>query len=183
METEREIVDLFKQTSIRGRLAFGASCVQRFAEQYEIHDDWIDKLISVLWEFTTSRQLDMWEKKVRDLWPELILESSHKNTYMDYPSLTKSDFVELKDLYSNLPQAFVEMINNTIEIGVGNLFYGTGNFSESTLYYTLKVFQEATSMLLNIPDPHIFSVSKFSESGGWGEPIGRDKFATDFDQP
>ncbi len=171
-----EIEDQIKMTSIRGRLAFGVSCIQRFTDENEIKNTWIDRLIDTLWEFTTSERLDEWDEKISDLRPVHILDTSPGNKYSDYPSLSESDFNNLRQLYRQLPEAFIEMIDETIEIGIGNLYGGTGDYSEFTLKPTLRVFEKANSYLNEAPDFKQFMRSKFSEFHGWGDPIEKEKF-------
>ena len=89
MNTESEIENKVKQTSIRGRFAFGVFCIEKYLSENNVKSKWFDKLIPILWEFTNTDRMDLWEEKISDLTPLNILDSSPRNSYSDYPSLTE----------------------------------------------------------------------------------------------
>jgi hypothetical protein len=174
METELE--SQIKKTSIIGRLAFGSTCIEQFVAENKIENKWVDRLVQTLWEFTSSTRLDEWDEKIADLTPENILDTKPGNVYEDYPSLSKSDFIELKQVYLGLPEGFIAMIDNTIEVGVGNLYSGTGEYSDCTLKSTIKVHENAARLLSEVPSFSLFMLSGFHENHGWGHPVRRERF-------
>ncbi len=163
-----------KNISIRGRFAFGIKCLEQYISESTIESAWIDKLLATLWEFTTSERLDMWDEKIKDLDPWNILDTHPDNKASDYKSLTENEFHELKDFYNSLDQDFIDMIGNAIEIGTGNLYGGTGKFSNETLQPTLELKKIARRKLKEIPKIKSFEFSRFSEQHGWGNKFNRN---------
>ncbi|MEP0265875.1 hypothetical protein [Dokdonia sp.] len=165
-----------KKISIRGRLAFGINCIENYLTENNIVNQYMVMLVDTLWEATTSERLDLWEKKISDLDPSNILDPHPENFPSDYKLLTETAFYELKTFYINADEKFIFLIENTIEIGIGNLYGGTQKYSPTTLASTLDVHKIAISVLKEIPDINKFQFSKFSEHSGWGNPIKRINF-------
>lgn len=176
MTIESEIKNKIKQTSIRGRFAFGVFCLEKYITENDLKSKWIEKLIPTLWEFTNTDRMDLWEEKISDLTPLNILDESPRNSHSDYPSLTESEFIELKKYYGELDNEFVQMIDETIEIGLGNLYGGTGEFSESTYESTIFVYKLANKLLTEKPNFDNFLKSKFTEFHGWGNNVNKEFF-------
>jgi hypothetical protein len=176
MNTEHDIENKIKKTSIRGRFAFGVFCIEKYISENDIHSKWIDKLIPTLWEFTNTDKMDLWEEKISDLTPLNILEYSPRNSYSDYPSLSESEFNELKKYYSELDNELIQMIDETIEIGLGNLYGGTGEFSKETFESTMFVYKLADKLLSEKPNFDNFYKSRFTEFHGWGNNVERKFF-------
>ena len=176
MNTESEIENKVKQTSIRGRFAFGVFCIEKYLSENNIKSKWFDKLIPILWEFTNTDRMDLWEEKISDLTPLNVLDSSPRNSYSDYPSLTELEFNELKKYYSELNNELKQLIDETIEIGLGNLYGGTGEFSEETFESTMFVYKLADRLLNDRPNFDDFCKSKFTEFHGWGNNVKKEYF-------
>lgn len=169
MDSETEqIQTLIKSISIRGRYAFGVKCIQQFLEEQKIKGKWIDRLILVLKEFTNTDKLDEWDDKISELDPENILDKHPDNKAEDYQSLTDQEFNDLQNFYNSLPNQLTKLISNVIYIGTGNLYGGTGSYSEPTFETTLKVIEQSKNILSTPPNINNFTFSKFSEFHGWG---------------
>jgi len=67
--------DLLSSTSIRGRYAYSLLCLENAfrAEHVDLRDY---QLLNVLWEFTNTTRLDLWEQEVRDIAPCCIMDES-----------------------------------------------------------------------------------------------------------
>lgn len=176
MNTILEIENKVKQTSIRGRFAFGVFCIEKYISEKNIKSKWINKLIPTLWEFTDTDRMDLWHEKISDLTPLNILDSSQRNSYSNYPSLNEFGFNELKKYYSELDNELVQMIDETIEIGLGNLYGGTGEYSKGTFESTMFVYKKANRILKEMPNFDKFNKSLFSEFHGWGNKVTKDSF-------
>lgn len=171
-----EIENKIKQTSIRGRFAFGVFCIEKYIAENNLESKWIDRLIPTLWEFTSTDRMDLWEEKISDLTPLNILDDSPRNSHSDYPNLTESEFNDLKKYYSELDESLIQIIDETIEIGLGNLYSGTGEFSEGTFESTIFVHKLADKVLNEKPSFENFYKSKFTEFHGWGNNVKREFF-------
>ena len=163
-----------KDISIRGRFAFGVKCLEQYISENNIESKWIEKLLNTLWEFTSSERLDIWDEKIKELDPWNILDTHPDNKAGDYKTLSEKEFYELKGFYNSLDKEFINMVGNAIEIGTGNLYGGTGEFSNETLQPTLELIKIAKNQLKNIPSMESFGFSKFSEKHGWGNEFDRD---------
>ncbi len=162
------------KTSILGRLAFATTCIEYYVKENNLKSIWIDRLINKLWEFTNSTDLGIWEYEIGDLNPHNILDSHPSNKATDYKSLSESDFEELKQLYNSLYPVFIEMISNTIEIGCANLYGGVIN--KLTLTPTMRVYDISKKLQKDVPNIKPFTMSKFNEAHGWGNPKAKEKF-------
>lgn len=69
---------LFKTISIRGRFAFGVMCIEKYLFENKIENPWVEKILILLWEFTNSESLDIWDEKISDINPQNILEVDYE---------------------------------------------------------------------------------------------------------
>lgn len=166
---------LFKTISIRGRFAFGVMSIEEYLSENKIENPWIEKLLILLWEFTNSENLDVWDEKISDINPKNILEVDYEMFPNDFPTITTSEYNELKKLYQNLDEDLIKLISNTIEIGTSNLYGGTGEYSKFSLIPTIEVYKTAKKIILNVPNIEKFIQFKFSESNGWGTRFTKQK--------
>ncbi|PTD16294.1 hypothetical protein [Flavobacterium columnare] len=169
------VEELFKKISIRGRFAFGIMCIEEYLLENSIKDFWIEKLLIHLWEFTESDNLDVWDEKISDLNPYNILEVDYEEYPNDFPTINASEYKELKKIYENLDSDLVILISQTIEIGVSNLYGGTGEYSNHSLIPTLEVYKIAEKTISKKPDVNNFIQFKYSESNGWGNKFTKQK--------
>lgn len=168
-----DIEKVFKKISIRGRFAFGVKCIERYISENKIEIKSIDKLLTQLWEFTESENLDVWDEKISDLNPTNILEIEYEKFPDDFPTIDASKYKELKKNYQNLNQDLIKLISKTIEIGTSNLYGGTGAYSNHSLIPTIEVYKIAEKSLSKMPDVNSFIQFRFSEFNGWGNKIVR----------
>ncbi len=166
---------LFKTISIRGRFAFGVMCIEQYLFENKIEDTWVEKILILLWEFTNSESLDIWDEKISDINPQNILEVDYEMFPNDFPTITASEYNELKSLYQILDKALIKLISDTIEIGTSNLYGGTGEYSKFSLTPTIEVYQTANKVISNPPKIEKFIQFKFSESNGWGNRFTKQK--------
>jgi len=100
-----------KKISITGRLAFGITCLEQYIKEQNLKNKWLDRLIDVLWEFTTSEDLEEWDNKISDLDPSNIIDKHSDNKASDYDSLTEFEFNELKKYYSGISNDLLLLID------------------------------------------------------------------------
>ena len=151
----------FNEISIRGRLAYGASCLENALQHFNIEDDLLHKkVLPQIWAFTSSFDLANWDASVRQIDPVCILDDHVPNN-------------ALQILYSNLPAIIVEMISDVIEIGTGNLYGGTSDNSLFSMKPLLRVINACKANHIKLPDLDPFKKSSFEEAHGWG--LAREK--------
>jgi len=153
-------ISTLKRISIRGRVAYGACCLENAMLHFKIKNDVLDEVIWRIWTFTSSNNLDEWDELTNEVNPICILDEN-----------IPSDPLFL--LYTALPFDLVDMVSEVIEIGVGNLYAGTGEYSPSTLEHLINVIEKCMILKIELPVFAHFERSSFSEEHGWG--LERDK--------
>lgn len=145
----------FKHISIRGRLAFGMICLEKLVQTRNADHPLLHTVVfPKIWEFTSSPDLSEWEQMINLVDPSTVL-------YDDVDP-------DLKSLYQKLPEDIVDTISNVIEIGAGNIYGGTGEYSPYTLKPLHAVIHTLMKLQLPLPDMAPFEKSGFHEDGGWG---------------
>jgi hypothetical protein len=152
-----DIETVFKKISIRGRFAFGVKCIESYVSENKIEIDSIDKLLTLLWEFTESESLHLWDEKISDLNPTNILGVEYEKFPNDFPTIDAAEYKELKKIYQNLYKDLIKLISETIEIGTSNLYGGTGEYSSHSLKPTIEVYKITEKLLLKMPDVNSLS--------------------------
>ena len=174
--TKNTVEDHFKKISITGRFAFGVTCLEHYIKEQTLESKWLDRIINVLWEFTTSKDVTDWNKRISELDPNNILDKNPNNKASHYDSLTELEFNELKKYYRGLPKDLLLLIDLVIDIGTSNLYGATGDYSKSTLESTMMVYKFSQEKIDAMIDINKFKVSKFSEQNGWGNAIEKTAF-------
>lgn len=144
-----EFIKKVRTISIRGRFAYGVKVLEAYKDQNFIDNKWIDELLECLWEFTSSKHLNLWEKKINQF------ENQLKN--------------------QKLTSDFSNMISIVIQIGLIELYGSIQNNSERTAILTLDLKTIAEKNLYKVPNIEKFRFSKFSENYGWGKPFNNKK--------
>lgn len=162
-------IDKLKKISIRGRVAY-CICLCKAALKKEcIDSNLINTAFGKIGIFCESEALDVWENEVSEYMPCVLLDE--KSDFSTFKYINEVTALGLKKEYASLPKYIVEMIDNTIEVGLANLYGGTGMYSEPSLICSLDVIRLAISnnvCLLPLDDYFKYS---FSDEFGWGEPF------------
>lgn len=153
---------LFEFISIRGRIAYGITCLERLCTIWNVKNRKMDIFIECLWAFTSSNNLAHWEESILSLLPD-------------------NDEIEIyanKFGYNNLHPLNQKILTNAIwdviEIGQGNL-YGAFD-SKFSLYPLMTVIETIENQNIELPEITLFTHSKVSERGGWGNIIDKCYF-------
>jgi hypothetical protein len=155
-------LDKIETISIRGRLAFGATCFERALKHYNARTEQMNKLLLAIWQFTASEKLDQWEQNMR------------KFLVDDYQLQEFSHKYDVSFLQEKEQQFLYELIDNVIEIGMGNLY--AGYVSKYTLNPTIKVAELMEREGIALPTLENFKRSKASEAHGWGNCVDKSFF-------
>jgi hypothetical protein len=101
----------------------------------------------------------------------LLSDYGNLNDYSNLNSIVK----RLLRFYKETPNEIIEIIDNTIEVGVSNIYGGTGECSRYSLEPTMNVTELAISSNITIPPIKVFVVEcKYSTSNGWGRQFTRE---------
>ena len=157
------MIDSFKEISIRGRLAYGARCLENALAQYAINEKLLTQLLLPrIWEFTRSEDLSAWEQEINQIDPDVLLDAGAQRSM-------STQEATLFQLYHSLPTFITEMISDVIEIGTANLYGGTGSYSVHSLKPLERVIQSCKSHNISLPDLAPFYKTRFEEEHGWGK--------------
>jgi hypothetical protein len=159
--------ELLKRISIRGRVAFALFLLEQIIAKNDLF--YLKMMIKYIKEFTESRQLDEWHYKIEKLTPEYILNSEY---YELKNIINELDFKNLKQCYYNLPEDVLMLVEDTIWIGISNLYGDTGEYSKGSLFYLRRVLLHSEKYNLEYPVFH--NRFSFFEGDGWGAPFNYD---------
>jgi hypothetical protein len=163
--------EFFKGISIRGRFAFGALCIENAFEKERIAGDVPKQLLTEIWQYTATDRLDNWEERINNIAPVCLLDD--KFDINTFNSFTPIQILQFKAFFESLPAYIVDIVDFTIEIGVSNIYGGTGAYSETTLGHLMQVVNVASLHDVRIPDHNLFHQFPFSEVHGWGRRFTR----------
>jgi hypothetical protein len=154
--------DEIDQISIRGRFAFGVSCLQTACKVWDVTSDPLDSLFEQLWKFTNSDRLDIWIDETLSMLPEFGWNpNEHSTMYAKAFNLTNLD--------ERRQRILATLIEEVVNIGSGNLFGGF--VSEFTRIPTLKVGAILDREGISLPCLDRFKRSHVSEYHGWGDRV------------
>jgi hypothetical protein len=154
---------LIDPVSIRGRMAFGVTCLESVCTALRIESKAMQDLIEVLWRFTESKMLGEWEG---DICAALPAREGDVEAYTTHFGLRH---------LNDAQQRFVTgLIDTVIEVGRGNLY--AGFVSVHTRDPTFKIAVMLHERGFAVPDIQRFAISSVEEFHGWGNPISREAF-------
>jgi hypothetical protein len=170
------VSDLERQlqtVSIRGRVAYGMTCLKSILTGATADATEFAPLFACLWEFTSSTDLSEWEEKVMDFYSESVLDDSE-----EVKTLSPENSQRLRASYAALSTSQLACIDETIEIGRGNLYAGIVGHSAATLASTMYLVQYLQAHGYSLPPVDKFLRSPFSQENqhGWGKPVDRNFF-------
>jgi hypothetical protein len=170
------ISDLERQlqtVSIRGRVAYGATCLESILTSAATDVAEFTPLLACLWDFTSSTDLSEWEEKIMDFYSESVLNNSEEVSGL--PSINAQ---RLRASYATLSASQLACIDEAIEIGRGNLYAGVVGHSADTLASTMKLVQYLQAHGRSLPPIDKFLRSPFNQENqhGWGKRVDRNFF-------
>lgn len=191
----KEVAESLKTISIRGRMALAATCFEHACKALGVWDEVILNLIEYLWAFVSSTEIETWEfnfpgdaRYVIHLvtngldnvcvgdYARLVNRDSDNIRVANY-AIDEAPLTKVNPAYLQLPLILLYMIHTIYEdIGGGNLYSGTGEYSEPTHTGISRVLTCMEVIGLSIPDLAPFQKSSFLEEHGWGNPAPRSFF-------
>ncbi|MCS1350886.1 hypothetical protein [Mechercharimyces sp. CAU 1602] len=155
-----DLIDKISSISIRGRLAFGITCLEKVCFEWNVRNTKTDELISNFWLFMEFLGYDDHDQKVYDLLPD-----------DDRPWVNASQ-LSYTYLSEEQQRDLTELIDEVLLIGMRNMAGGFSN--DVTLIPTLEVVRILEKNNIKLPDLTPFLKSKVTENEGWGYQVGRD---------
>lgn len=150
--------------SIRGRMGYAITCFEATIIFYKAQTPQIDKLISLLWDYTLSTRFDLWEREFTRIVPECA-----------------NDFklcFDLQFLECDISSFIFSILEDVYEVATGNLYGGyLSIYTETPL---IQIIEKLKSRNIPLPAIDPFAISKASEEHGWGSPIAKSAFLTSY---
>jgi hypothetical protein len=152
--------------SIRGRVAFAITCLERVCDHLRFRNERIHGLIRFLWTYVCSQRLDLWEQEVANTYPfDDTLDVCAK--WYGYDHLPPEQQVLLWQL-------ILETVEN---IALGNLYGGYRSYF--TREPTWRVAHLLDEWSIPLPSLRPFLKSKATERHGWGNLVDPAFFTRD----
>lgn len=167
-----DLIRRLKRISIRGRMALAVTCLEQVVAALVPDRERLDPLFDLLWSHVETDRLDVWEGAISVATQEVY---SSSNAAYD-PTGGFAPTIPAGSVFENLPRLVIEMLAAVVEVGTGNVYAGTGAFSEITLVPTLKILAVYQENGFPLPPLEPFERSSFSEHDGWGHRVDRSFF-------
>lgn len=151
---------LFEPISITGRFAFGVTCLERLCEEWQVKNQKMNELIELMWTFTSSDDLSVWDRHIYEVLPDYKYEVPTKLGY--------------EFLHKDRKKILTDVILEVVEIGMANSYGGFE--SEYTMRPTIKVANLLEANNIELPDLNPFKKSKVTEFHGWGNRVDKNFF-------
>ncbi len=117
---------------------FCLMCLQNAFKQNNINNNDPNLITKIIKEFLNSNDLSNWEELANNIQHINILD---KKSNIDDFSFEHELVLRLKIFYENIPPYLTEMIDYTLDVGLNNLYGGTGEYSSITLEPVLKIIE------------------------------------------
>ncbi|GAB2870840.1 hypothetical protein [Hymenobacter ruber] len=147
-----------RTVSITGRVAYCICCLETAFAAENINLTDVQPLLSCLWDFTSNPDLSRWEEKAVDFYSESILVDQAET------HLAPSQIQRLKEVYYALSPKLLACIDETIEVGRGNLYAGVVGYSECTLAPTMHIVRFMIEKGYHLPPIEKFLCSPFKKT-------------------
>lgn len=157
-EASGQIEDIFGSISVRGRVAYGAACLETAASALQARTEKMGEFLELLWSFTSVILFDEWEERAEAFRTELE---------------TFSSIFGLEGLEEEDKTLLFQLQREALEAATENLKKGQSGF---TLEPTIRLVKLMWKNGLPLPSMKPFRRSSIEESGGWGDPRDPDFF-------
>lgn len=178
--------EIIKKISIRGRFAFGLTCLEIIVDNYQLRDNVLGSIIDEFWRFTNSEKLGQYEDYFISRNPHSVLTDFpllkiHPERIHDFgfDNISFSELEMIYELYLKLPSSITSILECLITIANSNLSAGCGEFSVLTYEPTLKIteiIKKYTALEFYKPEDFLFSI--FEQNQGWGNQFTKNNIVT-----
>ncbi|OQP39789.1 hypothetical protein A4H97_16330 [Niastella yeongjuensis] len=173
--------EIFKQISIRGRFAFGLTCVEKIIDHYRIKDALLDSVIEGFWRFTSAEKWGEYEGYLYNRDPDCVLSDfpslkiqPEKKHEFGYDDISYSELESIYELYLKLPPHITGILTHLTTIANSNISAGCGEYSECTFAPTLEILAIIEDFdTIDFYKPADFLFSGFDQQSGWGDEFSK----------
>ncbi len=172
------IIDEFKEISIRGRVAYVTCCLQNVLDIDKYDNEVINLILDKAWRFVEDDIIDSYHCFLEVI-PECILDP--KADFLEFETIEIDVYQKLNYLVKQWPNDINLIIDELSYLMSSDLYSTTGDHSADTLFHLKKIVSIMKKNNWLLPDISLFYHSRFEDGGGWGEPTSRNKFFTSND--
>lgn len=156
----------FKTISIRGRIAYGIMCAERYALTMYPERDW-KPLFQVLWGISRDNVYwDEWAADVIDRLPEMVLSDDQR----DYEGTDPEVLNQCWLLYQGIPEAFNKILSSIVDIEEADAYSVVEGYGAVALECLQDVIDVMRAEGVELPDPAPIEPMRF-EGDGRGGPF------------
>jgi hypothetical protein len=158
--------------SIRARVAYGILCLESLINFFQLDKNKWEFVLKELWKYTNSN-VGRWHEVMSEIIPFSVCEE------IDFQEkgcviINEQTHNQLKDIYSEVNQDLLAIIDLVFEIGTRDLYSTITNKSQDTLLYIQKINTILNKYKIDPPNYRIFEKYSISENNGWGIEFTRD---------
>lgn len=166
MSNQKQIQEIIKKISVRGRMAMAINCIKPILTFYKVNQNEKESLLNIFWQFVESDDLAKWDSDRRNC--DILMG------ICDYIETDDRSRIPLG--FCKVPRFALEIINKIDDIGVEELYGRITDYSSATHEYLLSILNLALANSFSIPPVEPFLRSPFTEKSGWGNSNPRDFF-------
>lgn len=164
-----------KNISIRGRLACSLINFEKLLIKLDYSNNKILKdFIEELWGVCSNENIESIEEYINEIAPYSILDTNINNDFNNFNFITFEEASTLKEYYFSLPNDIIISMDILIEIAFGNLYGGTGEYSEITYFQINKLAGILKKYDIYFTGFELKIKSPFKEMNGWGKTHPRE---------
>lgn len=160
----------FNDISIRGRVAFGIMCFERYVKD-KYHDADFSPVCHLMWGIVSDKDfIDASAERYMEIIPEYLYEfDDYDEAEFDY--LSTEEFNAMRKLIPNDDQSLEIIMHRIYDTAMEHAYSAIKAPAKASIDYVFEIAE--TLGMEGVTPPDIESVKRFSfaESGGWGAPI------------
>ena len=173
-DTKKALLDQLKETSTRGKIAYGAACFESAIDFLKIDREKWDFMIEELWSFCYLHMVALWVERMIELLPECVLDEGAFKL-KGYQYFTEEEHDALNILYKGANPVILDMIVIIYDIGLTNLntAINTERLKMLPMPDVEALIDLMTSNNIPLPDSRLFEQFPITENHGWGREFTR----------
>lgn len=165
---------MFKDISLRGRVAFSINCLEKYLSNLTIDlNDW-NIVLYKYWSFTDIEFLDDWNEIISEILPDNLLEfDNYQKHGFDY--LNEDEFQNLYSLYQHIDNNVIELMRLIFELGNSHAYSVIMKEGTASLCILQDILVFMNSHNIELPPIEVYQSMLIQDNRGWGNKFrGKD---------
>ncbi len=158
-------MEMLKDISIRGRMAYLICSFERLLIHTGINIEEWEMVLDKLWAYTSVDYIDDWMYELAEYMPNCILE----DTMDDVEYITEKEYDYLYGLYRKTAQDVLLFLKIIFECGTCEIYARVCDHSPDTLRKVDEAIQILNRNKVKLLEVKSFEKFKYSECDGYGE--------------